>query len=65
MKLFSTIEHDALHSLAKRKHPNCLTWYVVGSYPTVCLLCNKTMTYDVAYEHGIMHLRGHNLLPFI
>ena len=65
MKYHSATEHNTLHSLAKRKYPLCLSWHKIGEYPITCLICNESMTYGTVYEHGLQHLREHNLLPFI
>ena len=65
MKTLSSIECDILHALAKRKLRYCLSWCCIGIYYMDCNICGKTISPKDVDEHGLMHLKEQNLLPFI
>lgn len=64
-----------LNALARRKYPEAIAWrdrvrgYASYSYVIKCFICDgvdeKVLSLQEIREHGIRHLKEHNLLPFI
>ena len=74
MKPLDIEEQKALHYLARRRNKDMVfafeyqwvTWLSRSSFELdpICLICNKQFE-EVLVEHGLMHLKDSNLLPFI
>lgn len=63
-------ENNLLHMLAKRINAKYMNWYTDYSPNNdemfTCFLCDEVFSLgDKMAEHGKMHLKDSNLLPFI
>lgn len=62
-------ESEALRLLACRIHETeYRSWRSIYPNPNSldqCFICGEVMHYSKSEEHGIFHLREHNLLAFI